>query len=99
VLLISGDDDGVWPSSVMSNAIVTRLKTVHFQYPVEHLDYPHAGHLAGRPEIVPTWHAAVWGKGTGVGGTAKGDAQSSLDAIPKVLEFLRTSLETAAPGK
>jgi dienelactone hydrolase len=97
VLLISGDDDGVWPSSVMSNAITTRLKTVHFQYPVEHLDYPHAGHLAGRPEIVPTWHTAMWGKG--FGGTAKGDAESSLDAIPKVLEFLRTSLESDAPAK
>jgi hypothetical protein len=27
------------------------------------------------------------------GGSAKGDAQSSLDAIPKVLEFLRRSLQ------
>jgi hypothetical protein len=31
-----------------------------------------------------------------LGGTAKGDAQSSLDAIPKVLEFLRTNLEANA---
>jgi len=98
VLLISGDDDGVWPSSVMSNAIVNRLKNVHFPYPVQHLDYPHAGHMAGRPEIVPAWH------GGGVeernsGATPKGDAQSSLDAIPKVLDFLRTKLEGAAPAK
>jgi dienelactone hydrolase len=99
VLLISGDDDGVWPSSVMSNAIVTRLKMVHFQYPVQHLDYPRAGHLAGRPEIVPAWHGGVWGRGAEFGGTPKGDAQSTLDAIPKVLEFLRTSLEDAAPAK
>lgn len=28
-----------------------------------------------------------------MGGSAAGDAQSSLDAIPKVLDFLRESLE------
>jgi len=33
------------------------------------------------------------------GGTPKGDANSSLDAIPKVLEFLRTSLETGVPAQ
>jgi dienelactone hydrolase len=99
VLLISGDDDGVWPSSVMANSIVSRLKDAHFRYPVEHLDYSHAGHLAGRPEIVPAWLGAVWGRATQFGGTAKGNADSSLDAIPKVLEFLRTSLEATAPSK
>ena len=94
VLLISGDDDETWPSSMMANALVIRLKGAHFQYPIEHLSYPHAGHLAGRPEIVPAWHREV--NRPFPGGTAKGDAESSLDAIPKVLEFLRTSLETAA---
>ncbi len=93
VLLISGEDDGVWSSSLMANAIVGRLKDTHFPYPVEHLTYAHAGHLAGRPEIVPAWH------GGNFGGTARGDAQSSLDAIPKVLDFLRTSLETCAPAQ
>jgi dienelactone hydrolase len=88
VLLISGDDDGVWSSTLMADAIVGRLKEAHFPYPVEHLNYPHAGHLAGRPEIVPAWLG-----GGNLGGTAKGNAQSSLDAMPKVLEFLRTNLE------
>jgi dienelactone hydrolase len=97
VLLVSGDDDVVWPSSIMANSIVDRLKSVRFQYPVEHLDYPHAGHLAGRPEIVPAWKEAA--QKMGFGGTARGDAESSLDAIPKVLEFLRTHLATVAPGK
>jgi dienelactone hydrolase len=101
VLLISGEDDGVWPSTEMANDIVGRLKSAHFPYPVEHLKYPHAGHTAGRPEIVPAWHGTVRqpvsGRGMDLGGTPKGDAQSSLDAIPKVLEFLRNSLEPAAP--
>ncbi len=96
ILLISGEDDGVWDSTGMANAIVGRLKQTHFPYPYEHLKYPHAGHRAGRPEIVPTWHGAVRnptsGREENLGGRPQGDAQSSLDAIPKVLEFLRESL-------
>ena len=96
ILLISGEDDGVWPSSEMANAVVSRLKQSHFPYSHEHLKYPHAGHRAGRPEIVPTWHGSVMnptsGRETNWGGKAQGDAASSLDAIPKVLEFLRQSL-------
>jgi hypothetical protein len=97
LLLISGDDDGVWPSAMMAEAVVARLKQSHFPYAVEHLKYAHAGHRAGRPEIVPTWHGRVRnptsGREENLGGNAKGDAESSLDAIPKVLEFLRQSLQ------
>jgi hypothetical protein len=53
ILLISGEDDGVWESSAMANAVVGQLKSAHFSFPVEHLKYPRAGHRAGRPEIVP----------------------------------------------
>jgi dienelactone hydrolase len=97
VLLISGIDDGVWPSEIMAEAVVARLKHYHFPYAVEHLKYPHAGHRAGRPEVVPTWHGRVRnptsGREENPGGSPKGDAESSLDAIPKVLEFLRQSLQ------
>ena len=96
VLLISGEDDEVWPSSLMANAIVGRLESNHFSYPIEHLKYSHAGHMAGRPEIVPAWHGRVRhpvsGREMNFGGTPKGDAESSLDAIPKVLEFFNTNL-------
>jgi dienelactone hydrolase len=97
VLLISGTDDGVWRSEMMAEAVVARLKQSHFPYAVQHLKYAHAGHRAGRPEIVPTWHGMVRnptsGREENLGGNAKGDAESSLDAIPKVLEFLRQSLQ------
>jgi len=96
ILLISGDDDGVWDSTGMAEAVVSRLKQTHFPYPYRHLRYPHAGHRAGRPEIVPTWHGSVRnpisGRAENLGGSAPGDAESSLDAIPKVLAFLRESL-------
>jgi dienelactone hydrolase len=101
ILLIAGQDDGIWNSSAMTEAIVNRLKQDHFALPVERFDYAHAGHRAGRPEIVPTWHDAVRhpvsGRLENLGGTPKGDAESSIDAIGKVLAFLETSLRTEAP--
>jgi dienelactone hydrolase len=96
ILLISGDDDGVWRSTEMTEAVMRRLKQNHFTYSCQALEYPHAGHRAGRPEIVPTWHGSITnptsGREENLGGNPKGDADSSLDAIPKVLEFLRQSL-------
>jgi hypothetical protein len=73
-----------------------RLRESHFAYPVVVLIYPHAGHRAGAPEIIPVWHNGVLHPLTGttmdLGGSPEGNAESSLDAIPKVLDFLRTSL-------
>jgi dienelactone hydrolase len=105
ILVISGEDDGVWPSSMMGASIVARLKSSHFSFPVEYLKYAHAGHYAGRPEIVPAWHGVmkhpISGREENLGGNAKGDAQSSLDAIPRVLAFLQQNLQkpTTEPAK
>ncbi len=97
ICLISGEEDGVWPSTLMAEAVLVRLKLQNFAYPVEHLKYAHAGHRAGRPEIVPSWHGTfthpLSGREVNVGGTPVGDARSSLDATPKVLDFLRRSLQ------
>jgi len=97
ICLISGEEDGVWPSTLMAEAVLVRLKLQNFAYPVEHLKYAHAGHRAGRPEIVPSWHGTfthpLSGREVNVGGTPMGDARSSLDATPKVLDFLRRSLQ------
>jgi dienelactone hydrolase len=97
VLLISGDSDHVWDSSAMADAVVARLKQTHFPFHCENLKYSHAGHDAGRPGIFPAWHGIfthpVSGKPVDLGGSPKGSAESSLDATPKVLAFLRQSLQ------
>ena len=102
ILMIAGDDDGVWPSAEMVDAAAGRLHSTHFEYPVVVLKYPHAGHRAGFPEIIPAWsHGAmhpVSGCPVDYGGTPEGNAESSLDATQKVLEFLRQSLGGAAPA-
>jgi dienelactone hydrolase len=96
ILLVSGGEDGVWGSSTMTDAIVARLKREHFGYDVVRLNYPHAGHTAGHPEIVPSWQSwtrnPTSGRDTQMGGTPAGNAESGLDAAPKVLDFLARSL-------
>jgi dienelactone hydrolase len=96
ILLISGDSDRIWPSSSMADSIVARLKQFHFAYNVEHLKYAHAGHAAGRPEIVPAWQGMTMNPTSGreveMGGTPKGNGESSLDAIPKAIDFLQQGL-------
>jgi dienelactone hydrolase len=87
ILLISGDADLVWASAEMSDSVVRRLKNANFAYPVENLKYHHAGHDAGQPAIAPK----LDGKGDHGGSTA-GNAESTIDANPKVLEFLRKAL-------
>ena len=96
ILLISGKEDHVWNSGSMADSIVARLKQSQFAYNVEHLKYARAGHGAGRPEIVPAWQGLIRnptsGRDVDIGGTPRGNAESSLDAIPKVIDFLRQSL-------
>jgi hypothetical protein len=80
----------------MPDDVVSRLKSKHFAFTAENLKYPHAGHFAGRQEIVPAWHGLVKnptsGKENDLGGTAEGDSWSSIDSIPKVLAFLKKNL-------
>jgi BAAT / Acyl-CoA thioester hydrolase C terminal len=104
ILLISGQSDGVWPSSDMTSAVASRLKSEHFKYAVERLDYPNAGHRAGAPEIDPSWHGElrhpISGRPEDLGGTPAGNAASGLDAGPRVLAFLAQALSsgsTASP--
>ena len=100
VLVISGQDDGVWESSRMADEVIARLKATHFAYRFDQLKYRHAGHMAGHPAIVPAWHGRivhpVSGNEVDLGGTPEGNAESSLDAIPKVLEFLREGLKSGS---
>jgi dienelactone hydrolase len=98
ILMISGDDDGIWPSTAMADAAMRRLQIAHFPYRFEHLSYPHAGHRAGEPWIMPTWSSGlrhpVSGEPENLGGTPEGNAASTLDADPRVLDFLQQSLSS-----
>jgi dienelactone hydrolase len=96
ILVIAGQDDDIWPSDPMTKAVTDRLQRDHFRYAVQRLNYPHAGHRAGNPSIIPTWSSGVRqpisGAEESFGGTPEGNALSSIDAIPRVLDFLAQSL-------
>lgn len=49
VLLISGEQDTVWPSAVLAERAAERLETYDHRYPFEHLTFPDAGHAIRVP--------------------------------------------------
>jgi dienelactone hydrolase len=92
VLLISGRDDEVWPSTAMSDAIVARLRQHRFAHPFEHLAYDHAGHGIGRPftstmELNSRRHPLT-GRIVRMGGTPSGTAKARADSWRRMLAFV-----------
>jgi dienelactone hydrolase len=89
VLLLSGEDDQLWPSSFMANAIVRRLKRHGHRYIFEHHSFPKAGHA-----IAPGFAPAVtefkhpMGLILALGGTPEGNREAQEQALKKVLAFL-----------
>jgi len=91
ILLISGGDDGIWPSSEMARSIMERLRTNSFAYPCQHLEYPDAGHAIMGLGSVPASIEGPWGE-IRFGGTEAANASARVDAWSKVLRFLRDEL-------
>jgi dienelactone hydrolase len=92
VLLISGRDDGVWPSTKSAESIVRRLNEHHFAHPVTNLSFPNAGHAISRPhsstmEINSLRHPLT-GRIMHMGGTPLGTALAREAAWTGVLDFL-----------
>jgi dienelactone hydrolase len=95
VLLLSGTDDGFWPSSAMADSIVEQLRAVKHPYPVAHLRYDGAGHSIQFP-FVPTTRIvkphAVAKVDLTAGGTPEANAHANEDSWPKVVAFLRDAV-------
>jgi len=91
VLLISGDDDQMWPSTHFSNRVTSRLKDKNFQFPYEHIHYPNAGHLiVGGYQPLAPHHGIhpVDGKDYAYGGQPQGQAYANADSWRQILRFL-----------
>ncbi|WP_233837857.1 acyl-CoA thioester hydrolase/BAAT C-terminal domain-containing protein [Paraburkholderia sp. ZP32-5] len=95
VLLLSGTDDGFWPSSTMADGIVERMHAARHPYPVAHLKYEGAGHSIHFP-FVPTTRIvkphAVAKVDLSAGGTPEANARANEESWPKVVEFLRAAV-------
>lgn len=90
VLLVSGRDDQLWPSTRLSEHAVDRLRNRGFDHPFDHLAYENAGHSILAP-YHPTTHLRT-GDLLLMGGTAAGYAHAAADAWPRVLEYLALGL-------
>jgi dienelactone hydrolase len=53
VVLISGDDDQLFPSTLMSEMIMERLEKHKHPYPNKHYRYEQAGHSINLPDLPP----------------------------------------------
>ena len=87
ILLLSGKQDTTWPSSLMSEMVMTRLRARNFGFPYDHIAYDDAGHM-------------IWGRRTDIpatrrGGTEEGNRVAQDDAERRMLEFFGRHLASA----
>jgi len=91
VLLISGTDDGFWPSSLYSDQIVAALRASGHRWPYRHFQGEGAGHAIGLPNE-PTTQIAKPHPVAGVvltgGGTPEANAHANTDSWQAALDFL-----------
>ena len=83
ILLLSGRDDNLWPSTDLSERVVTRLAERGFAHPFEHKAYDDAGHLISRVRDDDVSRR---------GGTDEGNRKAQLDARERMVAFLRHHL-------
>ena len=94
IILFSGNDDEVWPSSYMADMIEKRLVEYDFKHSVQNIKFDRAGHLiSSHPETNPdnrVGQIRINGKNYEFeyGGTPEGDEKARNIAKIKLMEFL-----------
>lgn len=95
VLLISGEDDQMWPSAMMADRVMERLAANNHPYHSVHLPYAGVGHTIGiptGPTTMTTARHSVVGRLFALGGNARDIAIAQADAWAQVQYFLRENL-------
>jgi pimeloyl-ACP methyl ester carboxylesterase len=82
ILLITGQDDRVWPANYMSKCIVDRLDSLDFQYEINHINYKNSGYHIAFPGYYPTTTYDSFG------GDAQNNAHSQISSWKAVQEYL-----------
>lgn len=97
VMLISGTDDGFWPSSWYSEQIEKTLHDHQHAWPVEHIRGDGAGHAIGLPNLPTTLiakpHPVAQVVLTG-GGTPEANARANTASWSRVHDFLRAAIRS-----
>lgn len=95
VLLISGTDDGFWPSTLYSEQIERTLREHGSRWPVQHVVGTGAGHAIGVPQLPATLIVKphpVAGLLLDGGGTAEANARASAQSWQAVQAFLAAAV-------
>lgn len=74
ILLLTGKEDKMWPSSHMADMIIKRLDEKEFPFWHKHFAYPNAGHN--------------FSENSKLGGKAIGNKQASIDSEKRIFDFL-----------
>jgi acetyl esterase/lipase len=86
VLLLSGKDDQIWPSSLMAARLLERLRRHGHPCADQAVSYDAVGHW------IPCEYLATAGERQKmklvIGGTPEGTAAALADSWPKILQFL-----------
>ena len=99
VVLLSGTDDGSWPSDVFSKTVHDKLAEVKHPHDVQWLNYEDAGHSILFPYVPTTQHVyahPVSGMVSTSGGNNKDNARADAESWPAVLRFLHSAVEAHA---
>lgn len=106
VMLLSGTDDGSWPSSLYSKMVQDKLVQVQHPYPVQWLDHENGGHSILFPYVPTTqlvYAHPVSGKISTSGGNPKDNARADQESWEGVKTFLDAAVKAkgaaAAPAQ
>jgi dienelactone hydrolase len=97
ILLISGEDDQLWPSQRMANMIMERLKKHNYPHPYRHIAYPDAGHRIKVPGLDPSSYepvseSTVTHQLLQLGGTFEGNKAASEQSWVETVAFFQSNL-------
>lgn len=97
IILLSGTDDGSWPSSLYSKMVVDTLKGSDFPHDVEWIDTQDAGHSIVFPYIPTTqliYAHPVSGKISTSGGKPDANARSDERSWSAIKAFLERAVDS-----
>jgi len=95
ILLVSATDDAQWPSTVMAEQVMARLRAHRFAYPYSHIANEGSGHSMGRPYLsvhIPDRPNPVTGRRNENGGTPVATQRARERTWAALLEFFDTHL-------
>lgn len=91
VLLITGEADRLWASTIMAEQLTRRMEANGFEHVVRHLRYPDAGHnIGGGEQAYGVPNLPPKDRGDSRGGTRQGNSAAGVAAWAEVLAFLRS---------